>query len=125
MVLSGSSISPDSLARHQLLQQETVEALPASSPLGADSHNMGTLKLCNAEQGPDWAEAAIVDSLELTRWCEKEVCAFRTTLVCYSNSTGRKMTTLSSNIMKLTQLSLTGLTFRLMTLRMFVLGNSL
>ncbi|KAG9122185.1 hypothetical protein FRC07_001549 [Ceratobasidium sp. 392] len=67
---SGESISPNTLARHKLVQQEAVE--PASASSSVDPSDLRGLKLNKSSFGKEWKELAVVETLQIPKWFEQQ-----------------------------------------------------
>jgi hypothetical protein len=85
--MSGGSISPDTLAHHELYQQGVVAPIPASSPISAQNAKLTGLRLRNIPRQSDWELVATEDLLDLAVWFERQVCHcgcfFYMTLIAY------------------------------------------
>ncbi|QRV77110.1 Ulp1 protease family, carboxy-terminal catalytic domain protein [Ceratobasidium sp. AG-Ba] len=71
-VMSGESISPSTLARHQLVQEEAVLLLEVSSDVNDESQSLDKLRLRKTNFGPEWKQVAVIETLQLPKWFEKE-----------------------------------------------------
>ncbi|KAG8790885.1 hypothetical protein FRC12_010763 [Ceratobasidium sp. 428] len=67
---SGESISPNTSARHELVQQEAVE--PASASSSVDPSDLRGLKLNKSSFGKEWKELAVVETLQIPTWFEQQ-----------------------------------------------------
>lgn len=70
---SGESISPDTLARHELRAEGLVAPVVDSSPIKRKSNQLKGLQLRTISRDSTWRLIETVPLMELPVWFEKEV----------------------------------------------------
>lgn len=75
-VPSGESVSPDTLARHEVRLGGTVAPVEDSSPPSKKKSKLTGLQLRNILRDETWHSLGEVELLDLPVWFENQVCQF-------------------------------------------------